>query len=231
MGTYQEKTLHSVLKYYYEPEIDYHEVKLGRYIADIMKNHEIIEVQTGSFTPLKRKLSFFLPDYPVTIVYPIAHIKWILWVDPVTGEVTKKRKSPKEGSPYSLFMELCRIKDVILHEHLHIKIAMLDMEEYRYLDGWSTDRKKGSHRCDRIPVAFDSEIVFHAPEDYLFFVPEELYQVEFTVSEFGKCCHIRPRLASTTVRMLRYMGLIDFVGKRGKAYVYKVNQAVINKRD
>ncbi|MCI8589889.1 MAG: hypothetical protein HFE77_04175 [Clostridiales bacterium] len=231
MGTYQEKTLHSVLKYYYEPAIDYHEVKLGRYIADIMKDDEITEIQTGSFTPLKRKLSFFLPNYPVTIVYPIAHIKWILWVDPVTGEVSKKRKSPKEGSPYGLFMELCRIKDFVLHEHLHIKIAMLDLEEYRYLDGWSKDRKKGSHRHDRIPIAFDSEIILHAPEDYLFFVPEELYNSEFTVSEFGRCCHIRPRLASTAVRMLRHIGILDFVSKQGNAYVYKVNKSLVNKRD
>ena len=231
IGTYQEKTLHSVLKYFYEPAIDYHEVKLGRYIADIMKDDEITEVQTGSFAPLSRKLSFFLPNYPVTIVYPIAHIKWILWVNPETGEITKKRKSPKEGSPYELFMELYHIKEFVLHEHLSIKIAMLNIEEYRYLDGWSHDRKKGSHRYDRIPVSFDSEIVLHAPEDYLLYVPEELYESEFTVSEFGKCCHIRPRLASNVVRMLRYMGLFEFTGKRGRAYLYKVNQDLINKRN
>jgi hypothetical protein len=226
IGTYKEKTLHSVLKYYYSPEIDYHEVKLGRYIADIMQNEQIIEIQTGSFTPLRGKLAYFVPLYPVTVVYPVPHVKWISWIDPQTGEVTKKRKSPKQGSPYSIFGELYKIKDFLTHEHFHLRIVMLDLEEYRNLDGWSRDRKKGSHRHDRIPVGLDSEIVLTTPQDYMFFIPEAFYETEFTIAQFGSVCQLNRRLSYNAVKILNDIGLLNFVGKRGNAFVYALNRSM-----
>ena len=35
IGTLREKTIHSVLKYYYAPDPVYHEIKIGSYVADI----------------------------------------------------------------------------------------------------------------------------------------------------------------------------------------------------
>ena len=52
IGTQKERTLHSVLKYYLEPDAEYHEIPIGSFIADIYRDDRIIEVQTGSFTPL-----------------------------------------------------------------------------------------------------------------------------------------------------------------------------------
>lgn len=35
IGTLREKTIHSVLKYYYAPNPAYHEIRIGTYVADI----------------------------------------------------------------------------------------------------------------------------------------------------------------------------------------------------
>lgn len=96
IGTLSEKRLHLVLKKYFCNDEVKHEVKLGPYFLDIF-NDKIIEIQTRSMNKLRNKLDYFLDDYKVTIVYPIAHTKWMQWIDEATGEDTKQRKSPKCG--------------------------------------------------------------------------------------------------------------------------------------
>ena len=76
-----------------------HEIPIENFVADIFTGQEIIEIQTRAFYKMRRKLDAFLPLYPVTIVYPIPHIKWLSWIDEETGgdfaetQVTKDRKS------------------------------------------------------------------------------------------------------------------------------------------
>lgn len=99
IGTLSEKTVHAVLKNYYAPDTDMHEIPIENFVADIYTGFEIIEIQTRSFHAMRRKLETFLPLYPVTIVYPIPHIKWLSWIDEETGEASPKRKSPKKEIP------------------------------------------------------------------------------------------------------------------------------------
>ena len=106
IGTLGEKTLHAVLKYYFEPYAPSHEVRLGGFIADIVGENGVIEIQTGSFERLRKKLGALLEVAPVTVVYPISAIKWVRWIDPLTGESTGRRKSPKRYGPCELLPEL-----------------------------------------------------------------------------------------------------------------------------
>lgn len=221
IGTLSEKTVHAILKNYYEPDEDKHEVPIENYVADIYADGEIIEIQTRSFNAMRNKLSTFLPLYPVTIVYPIPREKWLIWIDEESGELSNKRKSPKKGNPYMIFPELYKIKMFLKEENLRIKPVLLDMEEYRLLNGWSKDKKKGSTRFDRIPTAFVEEIEINCLEDYMQFVPYELPE-QFTVKEFGKVAHIAASLAQVTVNILYYVGVIERVGKKGNAYLYEV---------
>ena len=91
IGTLKEKTMHAVLKNFYEPDVSHQEIKVDRFVADILRDNEIIEIQTRSFNAMRKKLSVFLEKYPVTIVYPIPHNKWLYWIDENTGEISKKR--------------------------------------------------------------------------------------------------------------------------------------------
>lgn len=109
-GTLQEKTVHAVMKLYYEPNEDFHEVPVEGYIADIYAEGHIIEIQNGNFNRLRSKLAVFLPLYQVTVVLPIPHYKWVIWMEEETGELSKKHKSPVTGNVYHAFPELYKIK-------------------------------------------------------------------------------------------------------------------------
>ena len=221
IGTYGEKTVHAILKNYYEPNEDHHEIPIENYVADIFSDGEIIEIQTRQFDKMRDKLNTFLPLYPVTIVYPIPREKWLIWIDEESGELSQKRKSPKKGKTYDVFPELYKIKMFIKNPNLRIKLVLLDMEEYKLLNGWSRDKKKGSTRYDRIPMELVEEITISRTEDYMQFVPFEL-DGPFTSKQFAKAAHIPMSLTQTVLNILYHVGTITRVGKEGRMYLYEV---------
>lgn len=220
IGTLSEKTVHAILKNYYEPDEDRQEIPIENYVADIYADGEIIEIQTGQFNRMRDKLNIFLPLYPVTIVYPIPREKYLIWIDEASGELSAPRKSPKHGNPYHAFPELYKIKMFLKSPNLRFKLALVDMEEYRLLNGWSRDRKKGSVRFDRIPTQLVEEVSIDCVQDYLQFVPYELEE-PFTTKEFAKTVHIPVKLAGIVLNLLYYVEAVERVGKKGNAYLYK----------
>lgn len=223
IGTLSEKTMHAVLKNYYAPDEDMHEIPIENYVADIYTGTEIVEIQTRSMNRMRKKLEAFLPLYPVTIVYPIPREKWLSWIDEGTGEVSQKRKSPKKGNPYQAFIELYKIRPFLSNPNLRLRLALIDMEEYRLLNGWSRDKKKGSERYDRIPTAFVEEVCIDCTRDYMQLIPYELPE-QFTVKEFAKCAKIPARLAGTILLIFTDLELVTRVGKKGNSYIYEVNE-------
>lgn len=221
IGTLGEKTIHAVLKNYYAPDCEMQEIPIENFVADIFTGTEIIEIQTRSFNVMRRKLDTFLKQYPVTIVHPIPHIKWVSWIDEETGEASPKRKSPKKGNPYQAFVELYKIRPFLKNENLHFKFALIDMEEYRLLNGWSRDKKRGSERFDRIPLEFVEEVCIDRREDYMRFVPFDLPE-PFTSREFAKCAKIPMRLANVVLLILTDLSVVTRVGKQGNCYLYEL---------
>ena len=65
IGTLSEKTVHAVVKNYYEPDEDKQEIPIEGMYADIFTGNEIIEIQTRSFDQVRKKLDRFLPEYHV----------------------------------------------------------------------------------------------------------------------------------------------------------------------
>lgn len=222
IGTLSEKTTHAILKNYYEPDEDRQEIPIENYVADIFTGEEIIEIQTRQFDKMRNKLNVFLPLFPVTIVYPIPREKWIIWIDEESGELSKKRKSPLKGNPYAVFPELYKIKTYLKNPNLRLRLALMDMEEYKLLNGWSKDKKRGSSRYDRIPVELVEEVEISRPEDYMQFVPLELKD-GFTSREFARAAHISVGLAQTVLNILYYMKTVDRMGKKGNLYLYNIS--------
>lgn len=220
IGTLSEKTVHAVLKNYYEPDEDRQEIPIENFVADIYSDGQIIEIQTRQFNRMREKLSAFLPLYPVTIVYPIPREKWLIWIDEESGELSTRRKSPKKGTPYMAFAELYKIKMYLKDPNLKLRLVLVDMEEYRLLNGWSHDKKKGSTRYDRIPIRLVEEVEIEQPKDYMQFIPYELEE-PFTVKDFAAVVHIPTSLSGTVLNLLYYMGVVSRVGKKGNAFLYQ----------
>lgn len=219
IGTLSEKTLHAVLKEYYEPDHSRQEVKIESYVADIFTGKEIIEIQTAQFHRMREKLKIFLPLYPVTIVYPIPRNKWLFWVDVDSGEISNPRKSPRRGTIYDIFRELYRIKAFLKEPNLNIRIDMMDMEEYKLLNGWGKHKKNNASKYDRIPIELVQEIDIRKKEDYLVFMPDGLKE-KFTSGDFAKAAHIPDKKAILALNILFYIGIVERVGKKGNSYIY-----------
>ncbi|MCL2299031.1 MAG: hypothetical protein FWC27_02645 [Firmicutes bacterium] len=226
IGTLGEKTLHAELKRLFEPDTDAHEIRVGPYIADIVGEGGIIEIQTGNFSRLRPKLSAFLEVSQATVVYPIAHKKWLLWVDPENGETSPRRKSPREGDFPDALWELEKIKALLGHPNLRLCLLLVDLEEYRLRDGWSRDQKRGSHRYERIPLALAGRLDLCRPEDWRSeaaqsaFFPTSLPS-PFTSKDYAKAARLSVHAAQTALRVLALMGAAAREGKRGNLYVYR----------
>ena len=60
IGVLSEKTVHAVLKNYYEPDEDKQEIPVEGMVADIYRDGEIVEIQTAHFNKLREKLARFM---------------------------------------------------------------------------------------------------------------------------------------------------------------------------
>lgn len=220
IGRLGEKTLHAVLKYYLEPDDSRHEIKLGRYYADIVNQDGVIEIQTRNFNTLRAKLTAFLEYAPVTVVYPVPQTKYLVWIDRENGAMTKRRKSPKTGTVYDVFFELYKIKPFLKQENFRLKVILCDLVEYRNLDGWSDDRKKGSSRFERIPKSITGERDFTCPGDYKSLIPDTLPN-EFSSADFADAVKISRKAAQTALNILMFVGVAERAGRNKNGYLYR----------
>ena len=223
IGTLSEKTLHAVLKLYYEPDEDKHEVAMSGYYADIYNDKGIIEIQTRQLNKLRDKLSVFLQDYHVTVVYPLPFNKWLSWVNPDNGEVQGRRKSPRHFTEYDAFYELYKIKSYLKNPNLSINLVLMDMEEYKLLNGWSYDKKRGSTRYDRVPVGIRRIVKFDRIEDYMQLVPADLKE-DFTVKDFAMAAGVSVEASRYTLNILKYLEIVKRTGRVKNGYVYNVTE-------
>ncbi|MDR2133988.1 MAG: hypothetical protein LBP27_02685, partial [Treponema sp.] len=102
IGTERESSLHRTLKFRYAGAGRTEET-VGGFVADGINGEGVfIEVQTGSFGPLKKKLRKFSALGRVKIIHPIVINKYIEVFDE-KGERLYRRKSPRRGSEWDLF--------------------------------------------------------------------------------------------------------------------------------
>ena len=218
IGSLKEKTLHAVLKEYLEPNPMYREIPVGRFVADIANPEGIVEIQTGGFYKLKNKLAAFLPEHPVTVVFPAVGTKHLIWVNPETGELSPARRSPKKNGIYDGLRELYGIMDYLPHPNLTIRILVLEMEEYKLLDGFGAERKRHASKYDRIPLRIEKEIFLRSKEDYEVFLPDTLPE-PFTAKDFSKVSRLSQKMAPRAMKVLLTIGVLDRQ-KEGRHYIY-----------
>ena len=219
IGLYKEKSMHAALKRYCEDDEKKHEIKFGPFVADIINNEGITEIQTDNFNKLQRKLEVFLERSVVTIVYPVAAKKTICWLDETTKEVIKRRVSPRKGTHYDILPQLYRIKCYIKNANLRLRIILVEAEEYRILDGWSADKKKGASRQDRLPVDIIAEVFINSLEDYHIFVPD--LPEPFSSKDYMKATGLSLKKAQTALNVLYYCGAVERSDKSGNLILYR----------
>ncbi len=216
IGELGERSLHRILKYCYEPDSSYHEIKTANYVADICRDGEITEIQTRNFFKLNAKLAEFIKNYRVNVVFPIARNKYINIDDEQSGEIVSRRKSPKKGSYFDLFREMYSIRGLLPNDKIQFDAVLCDMEEYRIPN---KKRKGHSVRIERFPSEFVSQKSFVCLKDYLSVMPEEL-SGGFTAAELAKITGQSKYQGSLSLQLLRTIGVIKLSGKQGRANLY-----------
>ena len=124
IGELSEKSVHHIIKNIISNK-ENQEVKIKNYYADILLDEKnIIEIQTGNFNKLRDKLSCYLEDYNVTIVYPIMYKKQINWIDKETGVIKQVGKRTEYSKFYKGFKELYKIKSFLDNNNISVVLLL-----------------------------------------------------------------------------------------------------------
>jgi len=223
IGTKNESELHRFLKYQYSGLDGVTEKLVGGYVCDGQTSEgEIIEVQTGSFGPLKEKVKDLTENCKVRIIHPIVIQKYIELYDK-DEKFVHRRKSPRKGNAWDFFKALIYAPELPLLPRLTVELALVDIVEKRIDDGAGSWRRKGVSIAGRSIYALRQSLVLQKPNDYRQFIPFKKSE-PFTVHDLALAAGISVSVAGKTVYALSKMGLIEKAGKQGNAIVYVKRQ-------
>ncbi|MCB9135815.1 MAG: hypothetical protein H6636_10345 [Anaerolineales bacterium] len=219
IGTLSEKSLHAALKAYLSQPGDLLESTLDGYVIDLLRGEQIIEVQTGNFSAMKRKLGKLLgAGHAVRVVHPLAVGKWIVRQSE-SGELIGRRKSPKQRQPVEVFRQLVYIPHILPHPHFTLEILFTHQEEIWRDDGHGSWRRKGWSLYDHRLLEVVGNLTLATPEEFLALLPDNLPD-PFTNRQLATALNISPGLAGKMTYTLRGAGWLAEVGKKGKANLF-----------
>ena len=219
IGIIQESSLHAALKQLYCDPGDILEAQVDKFIVDILKENLIVEIQTGSFASIKRKLAKLIPKYTVLLVYPLACEKRIIRESIDGSHILSTRKSPKTMSYLNMFEELISIPRLVCHSNFSIEVILVKEDEIRRKDGKGSWRRRGWSIVDHRLRELVSQRLFNNPSDFDYFIPKTLDE-PFTTAEFAKAHGCSRRLAQKATYCLRKMGSLRVVGKKRNAFLH-----------
>lgn len=221
IGIRNERSLHAALKRWYARAEDRFEVPLEGYVIDLVRDGQLVEIQTRNFTALRHKLKSLLQNHKVHVLHPIALEKWIVQQDASGTQVLSRRKSPARGQLADLFAELVRLPELLRHPNFSIEFLLIREDEVRCQDGKGSWRRKGVSIIDRRLLEVVSAHRFTVASDFLQFLPSTL-PVPFS----NKCLAAVSGLPLYRCRQLTYclrkMEVLVPVGKRGNELLFEV---------
>lgn len=223
IGTYNEKRFHRIFKRLVTEDAGCYEIKVGRYVADVMCDGHITEIQTAGYARLAPKIKYYLEqtDCTVSVVLPLIASKKIIRADKETGEIKYIRRSPKTDGEADALKHLYYLREYLSDERLLVHIAFVAVEEYRYSERLRY-RREGKYDSDLRPVSLEREVVLRGSDDYRRFVPESLRRGEFNAKQYSQAMHLRGRYIYSALNTLCSLKIISR-REEGKKYFYSYN--------
>ena len=213
--------MHSALKHLYSNTNAEHESNIDGFIVDIVHNNSIIEIQTGSFTKIRAKLSTLLSHYKVKLVYPIAFEKTLIVYDSKKENILYKRRSPKKGELIDIVDEIIHIPKLIIHPNFSLEVLFTKEEEIRSADGEGSWRRKGISILDRQLLDIIKRIKFNHVQDYIMLLPNNVPS-SFTNMDLSRIMSKPLKKVQKLTYSLKQMSLLRVIGKQGNAQVFKI---------
>ncbi len=209
IGTYKEKRLHKILKEFFCEDARQTEVKIGRYVADLVLEGEIYEIQTGSFYPLCEKLKYYTEQthYPVNIVYPVIAGKNIIRVDKESGEFLRAKKSPVRKGAGEVLRQLYWISDFFPHPRVKILVFLITADEFRFSDVRRRRNREGRYDKETFPRELAGIETFSTPGDLIPYLPD-IPPAGVTASEFSALTGLKGRQLYAVLNFCASKGLL-----------------------
>jgi hypothetical protein len=220
IGSLNETDLHDQLKAIYAESHGRTEETVCGFVVDVVRDDEIIEIQTSGLGRLRRKIERFRGAYRLRIVYPVASRTRLVKLDELGAELSRRR-SPRRGRVESVFRELASIADLLPDPGVTLEIAMVNAVEHRVADGRGSWRRQGVSIVGRGVEEIVSTHVFTSGTDYLALLPAELAE-PFSNKDLAAAAGLRYRRAQPMTSSFRKMGLIEIAGKRGQQLLYRI---------
>ena len=220
IGEFNERSLHRALKARYAIAGSATEQVIDGYVADVVVGNRIVEIQTGSFSPLRNKLPRLLKRHPVTLVHPIAQDRYIVKIPTDPGVPQTRRKSPKHGSVFQIFSVLASIPALLAHPNLTLEIVITVEEEIRAVKqgrGW---RRRGWASLDRRLLDVVATHTIASMADLFEMLDAEL-PGRFTTNDIARAMKSSRRLGQQAAFCFREAGVSEICGKDGNALVYR----------
>jgi hypothetical protein len=216
IGTLAESPLHRALKDCYAAPGDRIECRVGGHVVDIVKPGLAVEIQTGSFSRLARKLDALLPVIDVKLVFPACLKRWIVNYDP-EAQTLRRRKSPKENGYDEVFLHLVSIARYLAHPRLTLDVVGTSQEELR---APTTKRRRARwSTIERRLLDIEEIKIVHEPADLLTLL-DGIVPACFTTRELGTAIGRHQFFAQKVAYVLRHCGLYEVIGKERNALVY-----------
>ena len=250
IGELNERSLHRALKARYAVPGSVTEQAVDGFVADVMIGGRIVEIHTGSFWPLKKKLPRLLERFAVTLVYPVAQDRYIVTMPtgadalgvpgvPNTPDTPnaldapdvptvpiRRRKSPKHDSVFAVFDGLTSIPTLLDHPNLTIDVVMTVEEDVRAKDSGSRGRR-GRRRYGRDWTRIDRRLVEVARTHRLTGMADLFALVDadlpepFTTLDLARAMRSPRRLGQQAAFCFREAGVSEICGKAGNALLYR----------
>jgi hypothetical protein len=220
IGTLNEGALHRQLKEWYREPGDLLEQRIDGYVVDLVRGDLLVELQTGGFAPLRRKLDALSESHSVRLVAPIAVSNRIVKLSD-EGEVLSARRSPRKGCVEDVFGRLVSIPALLCRPTFDLEVLLIHQEELRVFRPGTSWRRRGWTVLGRSLVSVEESVRIASPADLLRFVPESLGDT-FDTADIAQGAHVARRVAQQLAYCLRAMGAIEPVGKRGRSVLYAV---------
>ncbi|MFT7475129.1 MAG: hypothetical protein ACI81L_002066 [Verrucomicrobiales bacterium] len=215
IGTLNEGSLHAALKELYSEPGDEFEVPLDRFVIDIRRPELLIEIQTGSFGAMGKKLDHLLPEHRMLLVYPLAVETYL------QRPGAKLRKSPKKSSIYGLFDELVSIPTLLDHPNLTLDVVLVSVTKMQVEDPKARRGRGGFRTADRVLREVKDRHRFESARDLLELLPTGLPPV-FTTADMAESGLFDRDTARQMAYCFRALGYFEEQGRTKQGYHYSL---------
>jgi hypothetical protein len=219
IGTLNEGALHAQLKDWYRRRDDRIEQLVDGFVVDLIRGELLVEIQTGGFAPLRRKLELLTGRHRVRLVAPVPLVRTIIRLSD-EGEPLSARRSPRRGRIEDIFNRLVSIPSLLCRPHFELDLLLTHQDELRVYRQGQAFRRHGWVVAGRRLVSVEQCLRIACPDDAARLLPPSLPEL-FDTAQLAEAAGLERRLAQQMAYCLRAIGVLETAGKRGNAIVHR----------